>query len=113
MANKKTPVGFKPTDRTPADRAKDFELMAKAMVKPKSEIVVARPSYVTRDMLLRYGFEEIKRNTFLQDGIEVKKDKEGFYIMSSPFLKVYLAIMSDIDHEFEKQGKTPPELIEY
>ena len=35
MANKKTPVGFKPTDRTPADRAKDFELMAKAMVAPK------------------------------------------------------------------------------
>ena len=35
MANKKTPVGFKPTDRTPTDRAKDFELMAKAMVAPK------------------------------------------------------------------------------
>ena len=35
MANKKTPVGFKPTDRTPTDRAKDFELMAKALVSPK------------------------------------------------------------------------------
>jgi hypothetical protein len=35
MENKKTPVGFKQTDRTPADRAKDFEQMAKAMVAPK------------------------------------------------------------------------------
>ena len=94
-----------------------FEQMAKAMVTPKPNatkprITVVKPQFITKNLLLGYGFEPLKGNKYLLDGITIEKDKGGFYHTHAPLLKIYIATINDLIVEFERLGKEPPQMVD-
>ncbi len=125
MAKKKLPTAkeyikdnFSPKKKSDEQREADFKIMAKAMVtpKPKSKkmkITVVKPQLITKNMLFEYGFEPLKGGKFFLDGITIEKDKDGFYHMRAPFIKVYLLTINDLNEEFHNAKKPIPELVEY
>lgn len=93
---------MKQTNNTPAAKKLPKELR-KFIVKIK----------LSESVLFQLGFEKIKRATYLQEGIEIKKEgKDKFYFSPDGKKKKYITTPEQLEKIFIDAGKPAPESVD-